>query len=479
MMLRMFLRADVVDQFARLYASGIVPTAQQLLDFKAARARRPRLAAKVEGARSGSNEPENYAVVGNTAYIAIEGVLSEEPDFWSWIFGLDGTTYADIRSAFALAGGSPDVTKVQLLVGSPGGYIDGLFETLAMIEGFKKPISVDAVQACSAAYALAAMAGPIRASGPAAEFGSVGIAATFYVDPERVNVASRDAPRKRPDLTTPEGIAVVQDELDAFHEIFVDAIARGRQHATGEPFNAKRVNADFGRGGVLLTDKAKAAKMVDKAAPQVRRGSQALEVPGRAAMLDRLVLAAAADDEPTAPVAIAAAPAAAPPPSSPAAPEGGSTPRPQPEPSAPQSTTTPPATGQGKKKVMTKEELQAQFPGVYSAIHDEGKAAGVAEGQASERKRVNAHLKAAKGPAAKAQGTLKVALDAISTGKSFLDEEVQAEYMDARHSSDTQAGRQQDSDQAGAALGDAGNPAATGSGGKDFGDAVAEAYEKN
>ena len=130
---------------------------------------------------------------------------------------------------------------------------------------------------------------------------------------------------------------------------------------------------------------------------------------------------------------------------------------------------------------MTKEELKAQFPGVYSAIYDEGKTAGTTEGQTAERKRVNAHLKAAKSAVSKATGTLKVALDSIASGASFADEEVQAEYHAAREAGNTQAGRQADSDSAGAALGDAGNGGGNSAtdGGKDFGDKVAEAFEKN
>jgi ClpP class serine protease len=474
-MLRMFLRTELADRIGRLYASGRIPSTRELADFRAARTERVRLASRMEGARSGANEPENYAVVGNVAYIAIEGVLSEEPDFWSWLLGLDGTTYADIRAAFALAGGNPEVSKVQLLVGSPGGYIDGLFETLATIESFAKPMTVHAVQACSAAYSLAAMAGPIRASGPAAEFGSVGVAITYYVDPERVDIASTEAPNKRPDVRTEEGKAIVRAELDALHDLFVDAIARGRQHASGAKFDAARVNAEFGRGGVLLTAQAKAAGMIDTAAKPVKRGTSALHgesSTSSAARIERLVLAARADEDD------APEPAASPAATTPAAPAGGANQRPTEGTVAPPIQPPPAATapGQGTRTNMTKEELKAQFPAVYSAIHDEGKAEGVA----GEQKRSRALLKSVKGEVGKMTGEIRVALDAIESGKSLLDEEVQADFMNARRSAETQGSRQADSDTAGAVLGDAGSGGKIGGdAGKDFGDAVAAAYEKN
>ena len=176
-MLRMLLRSDVAERLGRAYKLGAAPSAKQREEFAAARAARPKLADTLPGARAmASSDPENYAVVGSVAQITVEGVLSEEPDFWAWLFGMDGTTYEDIRDAFALAASDPLVKSVVLAVSSPGGYTDGLFETLAAIEAFGKPITVQASQACSAAYALSAMAGPITALGPASEFGSIGVA---------------------------------------------------------------------------------------------------------------------------------------------------------------------------------------------------------------------------------------------------------------------------------------------------------------
>ena len=121
---------------------------------------------------------------------------------------------------------------------------------------------------------------------------------------------------------------------------------------------------------------------------------------------------------------------------------------------------------------MNKEEIRAQFPGVYEAIANEGRAAASAEGEAKERKRVLAHLKLGK-----TSGALDIAEKAIASGVSPQDDEVFAEYQSAamnRRDSDV---RQSDSDTAGAAV--AGAVTTTADGGKDFGDAVAAAFEKN
>lgn len=259
-MLRMLLRPEVAEQIGRLYKSGVTPTAKQREDFRASRAARPRLASKLAGARaSAKGQPENYAVVGSVAHIEVAGVLSETPDLLAWFFGLDGSTYRDIRDSFALAGADNAVKSVKLRVGSPGGYLDGLFETLGTIQAFHKPIDVVASQAASAAYAIAAIAGPITAAGVASEFGSVGVAASYYVDPRVVDIASTDAPNKRPDVTTEEGRAIVRAELDALHELFVEAIASGR----GTTMDV--VNAEYGRGSVLLAGEALRRGMIDSA----------------------------------------------------------------------------------------------------------------------------------------------------------------------------------------------------------------------
>jgi ClpP class serine protease len=417
----MLLRSDVAEKLGRLHKSGVAPTAKQREEFAAARAARPKLAATLPGARPmASGDPENYAVVGSVAQICIEGVLSEEPDFWAWLFGMDGSTYSDIRDGLALAAADPLVKSVVFDVSSPGGYCDGLFETLAAIEAFNKPIAVQSSQACSAAYALSAMGGPITAIGPASEFGSIGVAIAFAfdADTEIVNLTSTEAPNKRPDPRTPEGKAVIVAELDAVHELFVDAIARGRSSATGKTYTVDQVNADFGRGGTMLADAAKSAGLIDKMPRAVKRaGSNAA-------------------DESPAPVA------------SDAAPEQPSPPR---------------STGQQKPKVkpMTEEELLAQFPHLHAAVT----AKGASQGQAAERKRVLAHVKMGK-----SSGAPEIAEKAIASGASLFDEEVFADYQSAMMGKRETSARQEESDEVGKIL----KGSAPSEGAKDMGDQIVD-----
>jgi ClpP class serine protease len=425
-MIRMLLRSDIAERLGRLHKS-VTPTAEQRAEFSASRAARPKLAATLPGARAAAaRDPENYAVVGSVAQITVDGVLSEEPDFWAWLYGMDGTTYEDIRDAFALAASDPTVTSVIMVVSSPGGYVDGLFETLGTIEAFGKPISVQSSQACSAAYALSAMAGKITALGPASCFGSIGVACSFdfYTAIETVDVTSTEAPNKRPDPRTPEGKAVIVAELDAIHELFADAIARGRSRATGKTYTVEQVNSDFGRGGTMLSEAAKAAGLIDKMPRTPKSGASA-----------------SAEDLP--------APPAPPAPSS-AAPAQVE-PQPPPAPAAGESKpqSTPRTAGQENRKVskMTKKELLAQFPELHAEV--------LAEGVTSERDRVEAHL-----AMGEASGDMKLAVASIIAGDQ-MTQKLTAKYMAAGMGRRETAARQEESDEAGEALKGAKAPTAT------------------
>lgn len=194
---------------------------------------------------------------GSVAEIAVTGVLVKQPSFVLWLLGYEQTAYSDIVDALGAAALDATVKSVVLKVDSPGGSVDGLFETLAAIQAFDKPMSVLATQACSAAYAISAVAGKITATSVAAQFGSIGVAASITIDKDTVELTSTEAPEKRPNVQTEEGKAVVVRYLDAVHDLFVDAISKGRDTT------AANVNSSFGRGSVLLAADAKSRGMVD------------------------------------------------------------------------------------------------------------------------------------------------------------------------------------------------------------------------
>lgn len=197
------------------------------------------------------------AVAGGKAQIDVRGVLTKTPSIMARIFGGGNTTYTDIEAALRAADADDSISEIIMAVDSPGGSVDGLFELIAAMQAVKTPIRAEATKAASAAYAIASQADTIEATGPAAQFGSIGVVVDAYVAENRVSITSSKAPKKRPDVTTDEGVAMVREELDALHDLFVGAIAEGRG------VSADKINAEYGEGGVLLADAALKRGMID------------------------------------------------------------------------------------------------------------------------------------------------------------------------------------------------------------------------
>jgi ClpP class serine protease len=424
------VKPEIAQRYERAMREGIQPTAAQIERFTVARSR-----------SSGQEGPECLTIAGDVAQIAVDGVLTPQPDWLVWyLFG--NTAYSEIREALAAASTNPDVKRVQWMFSSPGGMVDGFFDLLPAIETFSKPSDVLASLACSAAFGLASLAGKITATSPGAEFGSVGVCRTYFVDgpgamERSIDVTSTEAPNKRPDVTTPEGLAVVKRELDVQHDLLVDAIARGRSRHTGSRVTKAQVNANFGRGGSVYAEDAVEAGMIDRAPPRKPRGATAVgEAQSEAAGAQPSVAAATIPPEP------------APEPVQKPAPAGAPT---------------------NKAKAMTtitKAELQTNHPEIYAAIVAEGHATGVTAGETKERKRVSALLKLGK-----SSGSMETAEKAIASGASPQDDEVFSEFQAASMNRRDQKARQQDSDDADAATVNADKPkVAT----KDLGDRMAD-----
>lgn len=240
------LEQSVKQAIEEATRNGVAPTAEQQAQYEA------RYGAPEGGAS------RILAVAGDTAEITVEGVITVRPSFLAMLLGGGNLTYRDIVSALAEADADPQVKRAVLRVDSPGGHIDGLFDAIAAIQAFSKPLTAFVQNtAASAAYALVSQCGMVTAANRAVRVGSVGIVARYRVDESVVQVTSTQAPDKRPDVTTERGRATVREELDALHELFAEAIAAGRS-ATVE-----KVNADFGRGATILADEALKRGMID------------------------------------------------------------------------------------------------------------------------------------------------------------------------------------------------------------------------
>lgn len=230
----------------RAHSAGLTPTAKQAEEFEA----------RFDG--EGGSGSRILTTAGATAEISVRGVLTNKPDFIAWLVGGGNTTYGDLIEAIAQAEQDDDIEEIVYRFDTPGGDVSGLFNALAAMEAAVKP-SRGIVEnlAASAGYALASKAGPLAASNAATRVGSIGIMVRGFVDPEVVTVTSTKAPKKAPDLGTEEGRAIVREELDAMHDLFVETIAAGRG------VSVDTVNTNFGQGAVLVAAEALSNGMID------------------------------------------------------------------------------------------------------------------------------------------------------------------------------------------------------------------------
>lgn len=244
------LEPSVRQAMEQAQAAGIIPTVEQQTEFEASH-----ISALADG---GSRI---LTLAGNSAEISIKGTLTKTPSFLAMLFGGGNTTYPEIVNAIAAAEQDDNITDITLAIDSPGGSFDGLFDALAAIQSANKPVkAVIGGMGASAAYAIASQADTIVASNIASRIGSIGVAASFQVSDNKVTITSTDAPKKRPDVTTPAGVEMVVEELDALHEIFVEAIAKGRG------VSIDTINGGFGQGATLLAEDALKRGMIDSVA---------------------------------------------------------------------------------------------------------------------------------------------------------------------------------------------------------------------
>jgi len=268
------LTKQVAEQISKARESGRVFTQAEIDSIEAAEKNNsPRLQNKVN-------------------IVPIEGVLSRKRDFFAAFFGGGNTLYSDITSAIEQGEANPRVKEHYLNVGSsPGGEVDGLFGVLDAISGAKKPVTAFVEgMAASATMGIVSQADKIVAANDVTQFGSVGVASSYYVSDKVVDITSTEAPDKRPDVSTDEGKATVRNVLDAIHEKFAGAIARGRGTTL------ENVNKNFGRGAIVIASDAIKRGMIDQIGSAESKPQNTAKSGGKVKSMDLKELKAAHPD---------------------------------------------------------------------------------------------------------------------------------------------------------------------------------------
>jgi len=200
------------------------------------------------------------------AIVPVSGPIMRYANLFSQI---SGATSIDILATdFRTALDNPDIKAIILGIDSPGGMVTGVNEFADMVYAARgtKPITAYVSgMGASAAYWIASAADQIVLDATAS-LGSIGVVTTYSDNKDQrkkagindIEIVSSQSPRKRPDISTDEGRAQVQTQMDAIAEVFVNAVARNRG------VTQTSVLSDFGQGGLMVGVDAVASGLADR-----------------------------------------------------------------------------------------------------------------------------------------------------------------------------------------------------------------------
>ena len=195
---------------------------------------------------------------GDIAVIPVTGTIVRYSSFFTDICGGVSTEMLarDLKTALE----DESVKTIVFNIDSPGGEASGIAELSEMIFEARKEKTIVAYvddMAASAGYWIASAASAIYAS-KTAMVGSIGVVFTLGEKTgSGIEIVSNVSPRKRPDVSTDEGISQIQGWADTLGEIFVDSVAVNRG------VSSDTVLEKFGQGDMLIGREALEAGMVD------------------------------------------------------------------------------------------------------------------------------------------------------------------------------------------------------------------------
>jgi signal peptide peptidase SppA len=202
------------------------------------------------------------------ALLPVYGVLTHRADFFTDVSGM--TSYETLGRQIDDAAADPNAEAIVLDVDSPGGTVYGVEQAALKIRaaaGKKKVIAVVNALAASGAYWLASQASEVVVS-PDGEVGSIGVYqmhrdVSRAADASGVKVTYVKAGKHKTagnpyEPLGPEAAGQLQKCVDDFYDLFVRAVARGRN------VSLTRVREGFGEGGTVRAREAVAEGMADK-----------------------------------------------------------------------------------------------------------------------------------------------------------------------------------------------------------------------
>ena len=205
---------------------------------------------------------------GAVAVIPVYGTIHQHAGLMAESSG--GTATETIGEGLRAALADPTIGGIVLDIDSPGGAVSGVDELASEIFASRGPKPIIAVAnslMASAAYWIGSQADEVWVT-PGGEAGSIGVYAAHEdvsqaLEREGVRVSLVSAGRYKTEGNqfeplTEEGRATLQGRVDAYYQMFVAAVARGRNRAEATVRNG------FGEGRVLGAQAAVDAHLADK-----------------------------------------------------------------------------------------------------------------------------------------------------------------------------------------------------------------------
>lgn len=190
-------------------------------------------------------------VRNGVAIIPVVGPIMRYANLFTRISG--ATSTQELATDFQTALDDPKVKAIVFNVDSPGGEANGINELSDMIHAArgKKPIKAyGGGSVASGAYWVASAADELVVDDTAL-MGSIGVVVEVLTrdareGEKRWTITSRNAPNKRPDISTEEGRAEISKSIDALGDVFVAKVARNLG------VDAEKVPAMGDHGGLLV-----------------------------------------------------------------------------------------------------------------------------------------------------------------------------------------------------------------------------------
>jgi capsid assembly protease len=205
---------------------------------------------------------------GGMAVIPVYGVIGRRANILSAIFG--GTSVDTLTKKFRAAVADRSLRAIVLDVDSPGGTVDGVDELATEIYNSrkkKKTIAVANGMAASAAYWIAAACDELVVT-PSGSVGSIGVFAVhedlsklYDAMGVKISLVSAGKYKTEGNEYGPLGDgarADLQSKVDAYHGMFIKAVARGRGASQAD------VRGGFGQGRMVLASDALKQGMADR-----------------------------------------------------------------------------------------------------------------------------------------------------------------------------------------------------------------------